>query len=198
MHNQTVFDGANEFVDMTNNFVTRTTMLQSTGTFFVRVTPDGTPVDTTYRMRLTLVRNASFETEPNNTSATAQALTATGRAAGVINPAADVDFFSFTAAANELVVFHVHGNTPGVSLGAGYTQYGSVVSALATIFNTNGTTVLTTASRATAARRPQGVSQLDVSIQIAFVAPSAGTYFLSMADSGGVGGATRHYAITRQ
>ncbi len=182
---------------LTNVFC-RTAILQSSGTHYVRITPDLSPVATPYAFRITLVRNATAEVESNNTSATANAIPATApRVAGAISVAGDVDYYSFTASAGELVVFRCITEFPASTIAPPLDGHGSNLIGLLTVYGTSGTTVITSANRSLI-RRPQGLVVVDIGLEVAFVAPVSGTYFISVADVGGVGGADRYYLLSRE
>jgi hypothetical protein len=189
---ETVFIGNSNF----SNHLTVRAILQASGTHCVRISPDVSPTATTYMFRIRLVRAGTAEVEANGTFGTANATPGGGIVSGVINPAADLDFYSFSATAGEVVIFRLVGGTPGATIAVNYSTHGSAVQGLLTVFDTDGTTVITTASR-NVTRRAQGLIFIDQSVEVAFVAPSTGTFFISVADATGAGGVTRFYVLDR-
>ena len=81
--------------------------IPSTGTYYFRIRDNGVAATSVIRPYFLYfaVRTAApgIEVEPNNTPATATPLTTSGRMSGTVNPAADVDFYSFPLAAGDTI-----------------------------------------------------------------------------------------------
>ncbi len=122
--------------------------------------------------------------EPNGTSATATPISSGQVAVAQISPAADVDFFSFTATAGQVVVIRALSDAFGFNLNP-----------TLTLLDTNGTTVLVSpvsshpAFNASASDRDANAYDLtgsDLDAEISFALPSAGTFFFAVASRAGV------------
>ena len=86
------------------------TLLATGGTYFVRVRNQTAPTGMSgriapYDLYVRVLTGApAAEVEPNNSSATATPLPASGWASGTVDPAADIDWFSFTANAGDTII----------------------------------------------------------------------------------------------
>jgi len=176
------------------NVATRLAILQSTDTHHVRVTTDASPFPTTYAFRLTLLRSSTYETEPNDAAATAIAVPSSGRVAGAIGTPGDADVYSFTASLGELVVFRVFAEIPAVSTSPPLNGHGS--NHLPLVLVTDGVSTLASVDR-TLSRAAQGLVEVQSCVEIAFIAPAAGTYYVTVGDAAGTGGADRFYLVDR-
>ncbi len=174
-------------------------ILQADGTYFVRVTPDAPPAVTQYHLRLTVERNARFETEVNNTIGTADKFNSAGRAAGVIATPGDVDIFSFSSKANRLVTFHVYaGNEGALSDGeAEYSDFGSDLVPVLNILDSNGAFVTGSLAGAVAVGTEGVADGLPVAT-VSFVPFTGGSYYVSIASASGDSGADQYYVIEMQ
>ncbi|HRJ78735.1 MAG TPA: invasin domain 3-containing protein [Planctomycetota bacterium] len=122
--------------------------------------------------------------EPNNTSAQATTLASGEAAVAQITPAADVDFFKFTATAGQTCVIRVLSDA-----------FGFALNPTLTLLDTNGTTVLASpisshpAYLASANDRDGeafDASGPDYDAEIVFTLPAAGTYFFAVASRAGL------------
>lgn len=175
---------------------TKTTILQETGTFYVRVTSPFAVGISPYGVRLWRYQAARYETEPNDDVMTANALDSGRRGAGVIDMAADVDVFSFSASMDRLYVLRVYASSsPTSSDGAfEYSGHGSDLDPLLTIRDAMGVALATSTSD------PTSVYSEDVTVplptaQVAFIAPSSGTFYVEVADAFGGFGASSYYVV---
>ena len=113
------------------------------------------------------------ESEPNNSSATANAVVFGNVVGGVIDPTGDVDFFTFTALTGTVVNIDVVAS-----------QVGSSLDAFLVLYDTDGLTVLT---------ENDDFTGLDSHIR--FLLPIAGQYYFAIRDLGSRGGVDFPYTI---
>jgi len=169
----------------------RRTILTASGTFFVRLTT-GSATALPYTLRLIRQQSSGLETEPNNTVAAANAFPGS-RVTGVIGTAGDLDTYSFSATAGELVVFSVEANFATASNLDGW---GSVLVPGLQILDSTAAVLAT--SNTTSARVPRGdITGLRL-VEIAFVAPGSGTFYVQVSDTTGAGGANRFYTLVKR
>ncbi|MBK7877879.1 MAG: hypothetical protein IPJ77_19535 [Planctomycetes bacterium] len=185
-------------VDSGGGLFTTRTILTVSGTFFVRVVPDASPTSTNWAFRLTRFEQAGFESEANDTAITADSFDANGRAAGTVDPAADLDVFAFTATQGHLVTFSVYASAGSESDGFGdLSGHGSTLDPLvivrdelgAVVAKSGGTLVNINAESIT-----DGLATLAVS----FVAPSTGNFTVEVTDSAAAGAPTNTYVIMKR
>jgi len=176
---------------------TLTTILTTTGTFFVRIEP-GSGL-TPYMFELTRFRNSTFETEANDTIATADILT--NRVAGVIDAAAAVDVFRFSGAPGQLVridCFASNDTTESLS-SDGYSEYsghGSDLEPVLEILDSLGNVIATATSTPTNVFTEDVVDALPT-VQIGGVIDTAGIYYVRVSDANGNGGSTFSYVLEK-
>jgi hypothetical protein len=175
------------------------TMLQSSGTFYVVVGADATAVGgTNYAFRIELVKAASYETEVNNTTGTASGISGAGRAAGVIDVSGDVDVFSFTALSGELVTFAIYGATGANSNGFyDLSGNGSILTPLLEILDGSGTPVASV-PWVGSFLSPEVISNGLATAEVTYRAPSAGTYYVRVTATDGLGDATHTHMIEKK
>ena len=127
----------------------------------------------------TVVPHAIFppvtESEPNNNSATATAVTVGDNISGVITPIGDIDFFKFTADA---------GLTVDIDVDAAI--QGSPLDSFLRLLGADGVTVI----------RENDDDFLSFDSRIRVVLPFTGDYFVSIADLFGRGGTNFNYSMT--
>jgi hypothetical protein len=176
------------------------TILQANGTHYVRVT--GLAGATPYSIQLARFRNARRETEPNDTAATGDPFDANGRAAGVVDPAGDVDVYRFSAAANELVTLSVYADQAAAPGSDGFrflSGHGSTLHPSLTVLDpTSAPIALSTYTPALLCTTTESVTDGLPVVTVTFVAPVAGTYALELRDEAGVGGPTATYVVERK
>jgi len=179
-------------VDFDSGLHLARTILSATGTFFVHVTAAGT---TDYALHITQAADG-FESEPNDLAANAGAFDANGRAAGVMDAAADADLFAFQATAGVPVVFSCladESNSPD-----GYFEvngFGSDLDPALSVQDALGT-VLTGGS----CFNGNALAMLDgeATMSLVFLPPATGTYYLSVEDYNDAFGATFFYALQKR
>ena len=160
----------------------RRTILTSGGTHYVRVSNADNEV---YALKLEAHKTAGFEAEPNGTVGTAGALDGGGRASGVIDVAGDLDLYSFTASTGDLVTFSVYAKAAKSSNGwSPFSGYGSTLEPHARILDAAGVGLAESdfsppGDHSFAESVTNGLATLDVT----FVAPADGTYYVEISDS---------------
>jgi hypothetical protein len=174
-------------------------ILPATGTYYLRVQPENGA--TSYAFQLTQFKDAAFETEANDTPATAGAFSGSGRVAGAIGSPTDIDVFSFLALTDEVVTFSIYAG-PGFSSNG----FGSHAR-----YTSPGAALLPTIEVVDASGTPYGITPYEgivfsgesvtnglATLELTFVAPSFGTYFVRVAASDGAGDADHRYVLERR
>ncbi|QDV05603.1 hypothetical protein Poly30_11010 [Planctomycetes bacterium Poly30] len=159
-----------------------------------------------YKVKIDRSPAAQMEIEPNDTNLDAIAINSVGRAAGVISVQDDVDSWSFTAKANEAVTFVAYASyNNSYSWGAiGLAGFGSRLEAELAVEDGEGTQLATTSQVGLAAMEQgfgsstESVVDPVPSVQITFIAPAAGTYYLKVADENADFGPNHKYVIQRK
>ncbi len=174
-------------------------ILPSTGTFYIRVTPQGGA--TNYTIQLVLHLDADFEVESNDTPGLADPIPGFGRVAGVIDTSGDVDVFSFSAIEGEIVNFSVHAamGAWAFTTGIGYmshNDYGSFMLPDLEIINSSGT-VLDATPIAGANFTGESMTNGLATSGITFRAPTAGTFYVRVISDDGLGGPEYLYLLER-
>jgi hypothetical protein len=174
-------------------FQTLTTILQATGTYYVRV--DGAGALTDYAIALTRFESSDYETEPNDTDVDAGTLTT--RVSGVIDPGGDADMFSVSLKKDELVRFVCYASSvPTDSDGCEeYSGHGSSLSPLIELLDDVGTVVAASTSEPTNGSYTESVTQPLPTCGLVTTASVAGTYFVRITDAAALSGATYYYVL---
>jgi hypothetical protein len=170
---------------------TRRTILTGTGTFLVHVTSAGA---TEYMLRLTQTA-ARFESEPNDVLANADAFDAGGRAAGVIDSAADHDLFSFHAFRGVPVVLSCLADDVGPNGFPSLDGFGSELDPVLTIKSSSGAIL---ASADSTLGTAVGVVDGLATVTLAFLPPASGTYYVDVADKAGNFGANFTFVLLQR
>ncbi len=174
-------------------------LVQQSGTHYAVLNATGVAVRP-YILRNVRNRTAGYENEPNSAQVDAGPLDADGRVAGVMDAANDEDWFEFTAQADELVRFDLFGGASVSGLDLFRNVYGSGIAARLTIF-TSGGAPIAQAERVGTSNGYAGASGMTeriASVSCAFVAPSAGTYYVRVEDAAGGSGAAIRYLLERR
>jgi len=177
----------------------RQTILQSTGTYFVRVRSV-----TTGRFGIRLERLAATdrEIEPNDSAAQATPIGASGWVSGAIGSAGDQDHFLVHAEAGQLTTVSLLAAS-GSGMGTAFSDWGSALMPRLEVRSLQGDVLSWTAADrkgafnfAESAQYPL-LPLLDRSpmIQTSFRAPAAGDYEIVVTDADGQGGPTYFYAL---
>ncbi|HTF57705.1 MAG TPA: hypothetical protein VK661_10770, partial [Planctomycetota bacterium] len=163
---------------------------------YVRVTPAGgfTP----YTFQLVLFKDATFEVEGNDTTGTANAIPGSGRVAGIIDSASDVDFYSFSAVAGEVVTFSIYAGVGALSNGF-YTESGYGSSLFPDLEVRNGAgTVLRATPYAGVNFSGESVTNGLATSEVTFVAATAGTYYVRVSPSDASGDSSHLYLLEKR
>jgi hypothetical protein len=174
-------------------FQTLTTILQATGTFYVRV--EGGTGTTPYALELTRFQSATYETEPNDTDVDAGVLEE--RVAGVINPGGDVDMYSVSLKKDQLARFVCYASSsPTDSDGdSEYSGHGSDLSPLIELVDGLGVTVASSTSEPTNGSYTESVTQPLPTCGLVTTVATTGTYFVRISDTAGLNGTTFYYVL---
>ncbi len=179
-------------------FAATRALLTSTGTYYVRVTPDASPTSTTWAFRLLRYSHAGFEAESNDTPATADAFDSNGRAAGVIATAGDVDVFSFSATADHLVSFSVYAQAGEQSDGLDDLGVnGSTLDPMVVVRDADGN-VVAKSDGSVVNVDTESITDPLATIAVAFVPTTTGTYTVEVTDTTGTGSSTHTYVLARR
>ena len=157
-------------------------LLPADGTYYLAVdAPLGTATSV-YGVRLEAVRDAAaVEIEPNDLTAEATPIPASGRVFGSIDATLDEDTYSFTAVAGEPVRIAVFADRSAFSDGFFFwSGHGSTLAPAIEIHD--GTLAYSAASWAplNGCVGAEGVSEGLATIEASFIAPSAGTYYVTI------------------
>ncbi|HZN62014.1 MAG TPA: Ig domain-containing protein [Planctomycetota bacterium] len=171
-------------------------ILPSTGTFYVVVF--GNTLDTDYAFQLVRFKDATFETENNDTPNGADPLAAfgPGRAAGVIGTNGDVDNYLILVNQGDVVVLSIYAASGALSDGfASFSNYGSDLLPNVRILN-----VTPDAETPYDGLNLSGESITNglATIELVFIAPATAGFIVEVTASDGTGGANHLYIIERR
>lgn len=174
-------------------------ILPADGTYFLRVTLENGP--TPYTFQLVQFMTSAYETEANDTPATANAIPGAGRVSGAIDSTTDVDVFSFSAEAGEVVTFSIYAG-PGSS-SFGFPSHARVTTLFAALLPdlevlNAGSTVLGDTPYAGVNFSGESVANGLATSELTFVAPSTGTFYLRVSASDGNGDADHLYVLEKR
>jgi hypothetical protein len=174
-------------------------ILPSTGTFYVRVQPAGGP--TSYVFQLVLFKNSTYETEGNDTIGVANAFPGSGRVSGAIDVPGDVDIFSFTAQAGDIITFSIYAGAGSSS--DGFSSHSKYTTAFAALFpdlevvnDTSNSLGVTPYSGTTFSG--ESVTNGLATSELTFVPILAGTYYIQVTASDGAGDSDHRYVLERR
>jgi len=171
-------------------------ILPFTGTFYIRVTAAGG--STPYTFQLVLFKDATFEVEGNDDPTLANAIPVSGRVAGTIGSATEVDYFSFTAEAGEVVTFSIYAAAGSQSNGFyNHSGYGSFLIPDLQVADSTGAPLLNTFYSGVNVSGESVTNGLATS-EITFEAPSAGTYLIRVTANDGAGGPEYLYLLEKR
>jgi len=177
--------------------------LPADGTYYVRVAPyGGATLSTDYTFQLVLLKQGTFETESNDTPGTADAIPVGNRVAGVIDSSSDVDVYSFTALAGEVVTFSIYAGPPGPTGSNGFVQnfafLGTAELAPDLEVVTSVGTVLAATDYFGNFCTGESITNGSATSEITFVAPSAGTFYVRVSSADGTGSAEHIYLLEKR
>jgi len=171
----------------------RRTILETTGTFFVRVsTLSATLIP--YTVRLSIPASSAFEVESNDTVDLANPIPEAGRISGNVDSIGDVDVFSFPVVVGALVVLSLLGSVSDAS-NADLDGWGSTIVPRLAVTDA-ASNPLAIADDLAPNRKARGTIPGTHRVEVAFVAPSTGTFFAHVSDVGMT--PTPHYTLVRR
>ncbi|HEY3227055.1 MAG TPA: hypothetical protein VGK61_08695, partial [Planctomycetota bacterium] len=195
------FTGISEHISFESEFDLNCvrTMLQSSGTFYLVVSAEASALaGTDYAFRIERFKASTYETEGNDTTGTASGLSGAGRAAGVIDVSGDQDVFSFTALTGELVTFAIYAATGSYSNGFyDHSGNGSILTPILEILDGVGSSVASISYIGTYLS-PEVISNGLATGEVTFRAPSAGTYYVRVTASDGLGDLTYTHMVEKK
>jgi hypothetical protein len=171
----------------------RRTILKTAGTCFVRVSTTSA-VPTPYTLRLSIVERSAFEAEPNDAPAEATPVPNEGRISGDVDGFGDVDVYAFPAVTGELVVLSLLGSVADAS-NADLDGWGSTIVPRLVVTD-SASTVLLAADDLAPHRKARGTLSGMHRVELAFVAPFTGTFFVHVSDVGFT--PTPHYTLIKR
>jgi hypothetical protein len=115
---------------------------------------------------------------------------------GTVGKPESADWFSLEAGQGELVILRLAGSLPGAPVSDAHEGCGSTLQARVAIHDAKLDTV-PAASDVLLTRRAQGSLRLDSAVEIAFIAPRAGTWHVAVSDATGAGGPELFYLLER-
>jgi hypothetical protein len=183
-------------------FQVLTTILQHTGTFYIRTQPDPAAVaSTTYRLELQRFHAATYEVEPNDTIAQAGSIPPNGFVAGVIDTAGDRDLYRFTTSTGQFVIFDVFADATATG-SDGFSEFsghGSDLDPLLTIRDSTGAIVAQSTSEPTGAIFTEGVAEGLPTASVTYIGPpTSHVFYLEVTAADGSGGVNHYYTVRRR
>jgi len=171
----------------------RRTILKTAGTCFVRVSTTSA-VPTPYTLRLSIVERSAFEAEPNDAPAETTPVPNEGRISGDVDAFGDVDVYAFPAVTGELVVLSLLASVADAS-NADLDGWGSTIVPRLVVTD-SASTVLLAADDLAPHRKARGTLSGMHRVELAFVAPFTGTFFVHVSDVGFT--PTPHYTLIKR
>jgi len=178
------------------DFQTLTTILQETGTFYIKVENGG--VDSPYALELTRFASSTYETEPNDTDVEAGVLST--RVSGVIDSAPDVDMYRVTLTKDRLARFSCYASSAATSSDGveDLSGHGSDLAPMIELLDGTGTVVATSTSIPNLGIYAESVTDPLPTTTLATVVDTTGTYFVRISAADGASGATHYYVLEYQ
>jgi Bacterial pre-peptidase C-terminal domain len=172
---------------------TRQTILQATGTYYVKVTSVAAGK---FGFRIDTVASSSREVEPNDTAATGTAIGANGWSSGVISTATDVDHYKISCAALQLCTVSVLA-AAGNGIGTTLNDWGSALIPVLEVRDSSGNLITSSsADRKGLTNYAESTFRYDSHIETSFRASATGgTYDVAIYDQDKQFGPTYYYAL---
>jgi hypothetical protein len=175
-----------------SKLITRQTILQATGKYFVKVTSSAAG---TFGFRIDLVSSTTREVEPNDSASTASAVGTNGWASGVISSATDKDHFKVHGEAGQLVTVGLLA-AAGSGMGTSLADWGSQLVPVVEVRDASGNLIAqTSADRKGQTNFAESTLDTDTMLETSFRAPSAADYDVTVYDADSQGGAGYFYAL---
>jgi hypothetical protein len=170
----------------------RQTILQATGTYFVRVRSAAIGG---FGLRLERVAASAREIEPNNTVAQANPIDASGWISGAIGVAGDIDHFKVHAEAGQLLTVSLL-TARGGGMGPPLADWGSALMPNLEVRDLAGNLLSqTSADRKGESNFAESTQRPDPMVETSFRAPAAADYDIVVTDVDGQGGPNYFYAL---
>ena len=170
----------------------RQTILQTTGTYFVRLRSSGAG---RFGIRVELVAASAREVEPNDSAAQATPIGTSSWISGAIGKAGDTDHFKVHAEARQLLTVSLYA-AAGSGIGTPLSDWGSSLVPNLEVRDPKGSLLSTTsADRKGDINFAESVERTGPMIETAFRAADAGDYELVVSDADGQGGPNYFYAL---
>jgi hypothetical protein len=170
----------------------RQTILQTSGTYYVRVRSNAAG---RFGLRLDRIAATVREREPNDTAALATLADPSGWMSGVIASAGDVDHFRIHAIAGQLVTVAAFA-APGGGSGTSLADFGSALMPTLQIRDALGNVLSTSsADRQGSVNFAETDQRPEEMVEAAFRAPATADYDVAISDADGQGGPTSFYAL---
>jgi len=170
----------------------RQTMLQTTGTYFVRVRSN---VSGKFGIRVDLVTASAREVEPNDTAAQATAIGTNTWISGALAKPGDTDHFKVHAESRQLLTVSVYAAAGG-GIGTALSDWGSSLVPNLEVRDPKGNLLsATTADRKGDFNFAESVERVGPMTETSFRAADAGDYEIVVSDADGQGGPNYFYAL---
>lgn len=172
-------------------------IVPSGGPYYLQMTHDGEP--SSYRFRIRVVRSATMELEPNDQAALAQVLALGGRYCGLLDDAADRDWYRVDAEAGKLVVLQCYAGW-AINGGSGERgSWGSSVSPSLILYDDSPVPVeLAESTVDVQFCSTEGIVELEPAAALAFISPVSATYYVRVHDSQSRASIDHAYVIERR
>jgi hypothetical protein len=172
-------------------------MLTTSGTYYIRILGLAAPT-TNYAVESTVLKQSSGgEVEPNDTAAKAGTFDILGRVWGIIDVAGDVDQYSFQAKQNEVIRFEIFANDSTTDGGGiNYLGTGSSLQEDLAVQDHAGTILARSSANQSTYAETQTTQK--ASLELIFVAPHTGKFYLVVRDQTGNGGANYWYMVEKK
>ena len=172
---------------------TRQTILQASGTFYVKITSVAAGK---FGFRVDLVSTSSREVEPNDTAATATAIGANGWSSGVISSATDVDHYKIHCEALQLCTVSVLA-AAGNGMGTTLNDWGSALVPVLEVRDASANLIAaSSADRKGLMNYAESTGRYDSHIETSFRGGAVGAdYDVAISDQDKQFGASYYYAL---
>ncbi len=172
---------------------TLSTILQESGTFYVRV--EGGTASTPYAIELTRFASSTYETEPNNTLAEAAALSE--RVSGVIDSGIDLDTYRVSLSQDRLARFVCYASSAYTDADAdfNYSGHGSDLAPRIELVDGTGAVLASSTSAPANSSYTESVTQPLPTCGLVWAPPASGTYYVRISDANGGSGASFYYVL---
>ncbi|MEM7263476.1 MAG: hypothetical protein AAF488_15920, partial [Planctomycetota bacterium] len=173
----TVQDPDGDAMSVTTGFFADRFLVRESGVHTIEVLSSS---DSVYAFELERVRRGAFEEEPNGSADNAATLGAGDGRAGVIAFQGDADLYRFTAPANQIVSFTIHASRSFDFGERQFNGHGSNLLPRLRVLDQNGAVLDEVFLENDSCAAPQRLTNLFATLELAFIADEAGTFFLEV------------------